>query len=106
MQRRIFDPLRMTRTFFLGQDVLRDGNYAIGTNILDATVPPRVLPDSYDNAWARPAGYAWTSLLDLARFVEFLMNGDGAVLPSSLRRAMQSPQVDTHDLLDRRQRRH
>jgi CubicO group peptidase (beta-lactamase class C family) len=100
MKRRIFDPLCMSRTFFLGSEVLGDGNYALGINIIDPTQPVQILPDTYDNAWARPAGYAWSNVNDLARFVEFLMNGNNAVLPSSLRNAMQAPQVNIQTELD------
>jgi CubicO group peptidase (beta-lactamase class C family) len=95
MKRRTFDPLRMTRTLFLGSEVLADGDYALGTNLVDPTLPALIMPDTYDNAWARPAGYAWSNVEDLARFAEFLMNGNSAVLPPGLHRAMQAPQVNT-----------
>ena len=95
MKRRIFDPLCMTRTLFLGSEVLADGDYALGTNLTDPTLPALITPDTYDNPWARPAGFAWSNVEDLARFAEFLMNGNGDVLPSGLHSAMQSPQVNT-----------
>ena len=34
----------------------------------------------YDNGWARPAGYAFSSVLDYARFVQFLNAGQPSVL--------------------------
>ena len=100
MRQRVFAPLEMRRTLFLGAEVLADGDYAVGANVIDPTVPAAIEPDSYDNAWARPAGYAWSNVFDLARFVEFLMTGDHAVLPSSLRMAMQTRQIDTLEAAD------
>jgi D-alanyl-D-alanine-carboxypeptidase/D-alanyl-D-alanine-endopeptidase len=100
LKRRIFDPLCMTRTVFLGSEVLGDGDYAVGTNLVDPTLPSQILPDTYDNAWARPAGFAWSNVVDLARFLGFLMNGNSTVLPASLRSAMQVPQVNMQTELD------
>lgn len=100
MKRRIFDPLCMTRTFFLGSEVLADGDYAIGANIVDPSTPAQVRPDTYDNAWARPAGYTWSNVFDMAKFAVFLMNGDDHVLRSPQRTAMQSPQVNMQTALD------
>jgi len=57
-----------------------------------------VAPDSYDNAWARPAGYAFSSVVDYAKFVQFLYSGNASVLADSERLAMQSPQVSTLDI--------
>ncbi len=95
VRKRVLAPLGMTRTFFLPSEVLTDGDYADGIST-DATGAQVVeAPDAYDNAWARPAGYAFSSVLDYAKFVQFLNAGDTTVLTDSLRSAMQSPQVDT-----------
>ncbi len=98
MRQRLFAPLGMNRTFFLASEVIADGDYAHARNA--NPTGPAIAPDSYDNAWARPAGFAFSSVLDLATFAKFLMEGNDAVLPASLRLAMQSPQVDTQELLD------
>jgi CubicO group peptidase (beta-lactamase class C family) len=99
MKDKVFDPLDMKRTFFLASEVKDDGDYAVGaTSYPD--VPPVVEPDTYDNAWARPAGYAWSNALDLAKFITFLMEGNDAVLPAAQREAMQSAQIDTREFLD------
>jgi CubicO group peptidase (beta-lactamase class C family) len=100
MKEDVLDPLGMTRTVFLPSEVLADGDYAIGKNTSFASVPERVLPDTYDNAWARPAGYASSSVLDLAKFVAFLLDGDDAVLPKALVDEMQAPKVDTKEVVD------
>jgi CubicO group peptidase (beta-lactamase class C family) len=94
MRDRVFAPLGMDRTFFLASEVLADGDFAKGKSST-ATTTPTIDPSSYDNPWARPAGYAWSSVYDLAKFVLFLSRGNDAVLPTSLRMAMQSPQIDT-----------
>lgn len=91
---RVFAPLGMTRTFFLGAEVLADGDYAFGATQAPGWAPA-VGPESYDNPWARPAGYAWSSVLDLARFARFLLAGDPAVLADPQRVAMQSAQRST-----------
>lgn len=90
MRTRVLAPLGMDRTFFLPDETLADGNVASGRST-DTIIPP----DDYDNAWARPAGYAFSSVHDLARFVRFLRDGDAAVLPDVARLAMQAPQIDT-----------
>jgi len=95
----VFAPLGMDRTYFLGSEVLADGDYALGETTYPG-VPSVVHPDTYENAWARPAGYASSSVLDLAKFVGFLEDGATAVLPDSLRAEMQSEVMDTVQYLD------
>lgn len=90
MRTRVLAPLGMDRTFFLPEETLADGNVASGRST-NTTIPP----DDYDNAWGRPAGYAFSSVYDLGRFVDFLRAGDAAVLPDAARLAMQAPQIDT-----------
>ncbi len=102
MHDRVFAPLGMDRTFFLPSEVLADGDYAFGKTVHWKTGEPLVAgPETYDNAWARPAGYAWSSVLDLAEFVRFLRNGDNAVLHDTVREEMMKPQVNTEEFLDR-----
>lgn len=103
MDEAVFTPLGMDRTFFLPEEVLADGDYATALTYdwTGTTSDSRMAyPDSYDNAWGRPAGYAWSSVLDLARFATFLIHGDEAVLGDALREEMQSPQVNTEVLGD------
>lgn len=95
----VFTPLGMNRTFFLGSEVIADGDYALGKTSSPG-VPKIVKPDSYDNAWARPAGYASSSVLDLAKFVGFLLDGNDAVLPKALSDEMQTAKVPTQVFLD------
>jgi len=100
----VFLPLGMRRTFFLPQDVIADSDFALGeTGVylqFYPELPPVIEPGTYDNAWARPAGFAFSSVLDLAEFVKFLRAGHTAVLADDLRRAMQEPQMNTELALD------
>lgn len=94
-------PLGMRRTFFLPEDVLADGDFASGSALHWETGEPMVVePNSYDNGWGRPAGYAFSSVLDLAKLIQFLRAGNPEVLSETLHRAMQEPQVNTEMFLD------
>jgi CubicO group peptidase (beta-lactamase class C family) len=85
----------MTRTFFLPSEVATDGDWTHGKSTDDTGATVDVAPGNYDNAWARPAGYAFTNVLDYARFVRFLYAGDTSVLSDASRVAMQTAQVST-----------
>lgn len=108
MHDRVFAPLGMNRTFFLPSEVLADGDYAVGVNCQDknnprcyATDMPEVVqPDSYDNPWMRPAGFAWSSVMDLAQVARFLVHGQADVLSTEMWSAMTSAQVSTKEVGD------
>jgi CubicO group peptidase (beta-lactamase class C family) len=92
---RVLSPLGMTRTFFLPAEVLADGDFSDGKSTAPDGGPWDVAPDSYDNAWGRPDGYAFSSVLDYAKFMSFLYAGNPSVLADTEREAMQAPQIDT-----------
>lgn len=104
MRDRVFLLLGMERTYFLADEVIADGDYPSGATVdwTDGAGARVATPDAYDNAWARPAGYAWSSVLDLAAFARFVMEGAPDVLPAAELAAMQAEQVDTEELLDLR----
>jgi beta-lactamase class C len=97
VRQRVFIPLGMTRAAFLPSVVTADEDVALGVerDIVFA-------PSDYDNAVDRPSGYAWASVDDLAQFMKFILRGNHAVLSPRLWRAMQTPQVNTFEFLDRR----
>jgi CubicO group peptidase (beta-lactamase class C family) len=98
----VLAPLGMNRTFFLAQDVLADGDYATGRTYdwVNGTTNTLIAgPSSYDNAWARPAGYAWSSVMDEAKFASFLLDGNTAVLSDARRAEMQSDVIDTQEFV-------
>jgi len=102
MKDKVWGPLGMTRTFLKEEDVTADGDFAWGKTVNWTTGTGAVLagPADYDNPWARPAGYAWSSVLDLAKFADFLLHGNEAVLPTAQREGMQTAQVNTFAYLD------
>ncbi len=101
MDAMVFTPLAMDRTFFYPSDVLDDGDWAYGeTTNWSIYFPDPITPSTYDNGWGRPAGYAFSSVLDLAKWVVFLRDGDPSVLSDELLDEMKSPQIGTAMLLD------
>src|SRR5690606_36121407 len=95
MDQRVFTPLGMTRSTFDVHAVEDDGNYAWGvsTQLYAAT--------DYDNAWARPPGYAWASARVLGRYARFLLRGDRATLSTAAHQELLEPEIDTQAFLDR-----
>ncbi len=91
MQEDVFGPLGMDRTLFLGQDVAEDGDFA-WSDTYDwtgqTTDTIRVGAESYDHGWSRPAGFAWSSVLDMVRFGRFLLDGDEALLSTASHQAL------------------
>ena len=108
MHDKVFVPLGMNRTFFLPSEVLADGDYAVGTDCktpdeehcLAPEVGSVIQPDTYDNPWGRPAGFAWSSVLDLAEVARFLVHGQDEVLSSDLWAEMTSAQISTKLVAD------
>ncbi len=107
MREAVFAPLGMNRTFFLASEVMGDGDYAIGAHCVatdaqcsEPELGPVVRPDSYDNPWSWPAGFEWSSALDMAKLGRFLVDGDARVLRDDLWERMTSPQVSTRDAGD------
>lgn len=103
MRARVFEPLGMNRTFFVGDDVLKDGDYATGKTVDwtgQSAGPALAGPSDYDCAWGRPAGFAWSSVYDMLAFADFLLHGNDAVLATAQREAMQDKQIDTQMYLD------
>ena len=101
MEEHVLGPLGMDRTYIDPGDALADGDFATGLAYdWTGATGDQVLsgPDSYDNVWARPAGFTWSSVLDMARFAIFLMEGDTDVLADPWREAMTEPQHCTEEL--------
>ncbi len=93
MRRRVFKPLGMTRAVFLPSEVLADNDFAYGVRNARA-----IAPGDYDNAIERPAGFAWTSAEDLAKFAQFILRGNPAALSPRmwrLRKARRSTRTSS-----------
>lgn len=100
MQRSVFAPLQMARTFFLPSQVVADGDYANGLSANPDGSPWDIAPADYDCGWFRPAGFAFSSVLDYAKFAQFLYRGDPRVLSDERRREMETGHVDTFEYGD------
>lgn len=101
IEENVLAPLGMTRTFFLPEEVIADGDFAYGAALHWVTGQPFVVePNSYDNGWGRPAGFAFSNVLDLANIVKFLRAGQPDVLADEWRLATQQPQMDMEMFLD------
>jgi CubicO group peptidase (beta-lactamase class C family) len=101
IRERVFAPLGMDRSFFLASDVLADGDYSngYGVNDVEGDGPLEDLaPDAYENTWARPAGFAFSNVLDWTRLMQFLMRGDPDVLREASRREVVSAQISTQSI--------
>jgi len=96
VEQRVFAPLGMTRSTFDVDVVEADGNYAVGI-----VGEQRFGATDYDNAWGRPAGYAWASAEDLGRLARLLLRGDEAVLSAAAHQQLVTPELDTRLFLDR-----
>jgi CubicO group peptidase (beta-lactamase class C family) len=104
MSAKVFEPLGMDRTFFLAEEVLADGDYATASTVdyWSGLFPKEAVvgPDSYDDAFSRPAGFAWSSVGDLLKFAEFAMHGKPDLMPYETSSLLMSEQVNTLEYLD------
>ncbi|MFH1465723.1 MAG: serine hydrolase domain-containing protein [Pseudomonadota bacterium] len=93
----IYRPLGMDRTFLRKEDVLADGDYAVGYGIDPVTygMGTREMEGVVDNAWTRPAGLAWSTPSQHLLFAEWLMDGDEGVLSDELRGELVAEQINT-----------
>jgi CubicO group peptidase (beta-lactamase class C family) len=96
MQKRVFKPLGMTRAAYLASEVMADNDVASGMYFGQV-----LAPDAYDNAIARPAGFLWTSIDDLAKYMKFVMYGNRAVLSPHAWLNLHTPKINTRLNLDR-----
>jgi CubicO group peptidase (beta-lactamase class C family) len=97
MAERVFAKAGLTNTTLLPTEVITRGNFTRGYWIDPFTgQPASFAPDSYDRWDVAPAGYAFSTVGDLARWAQLLMDGGGAVLTPSSAAAMQARQQPMH----------
>ena len=119
LERDLFEPLGMTRSFARQAGAEADGDYATGTGILlpegfdsfstldlftgeglvyeEGTVE---MADQLDCAFTRPAGLVWSTAGDMARLAAFLMEGNDEVLAAELLGELTSQQVQLYPGLE------
>ncbi len=93
MAERLFATAGLTATSLLPSDVMARGDYADGhwTNLASGT-REILAPDTYDNWAVAPAGYAFSTAGDLARWALLLTDGGGDVLAPASAADMQARQ--------------
>lgn len=89
MKTHVFAPLGMQRSLWEDWEVMVDNDYSFGTGVQGGSVGP-----VGGNPLMWPAGGVRTSVEELAKFAQFLRDGDPAVLADQWRLAMRSPQID------------
>lgn len=94
MEDRVFAAAGLTHTTFDPAAVAATGNAAYGH--LDNGQGGEIVyaPDDYDNGVYAPAGYAFSTAGDLARWALLLSDGGGDVLSAQSAAAIQAPQQD------------
>jgi CubicO group peptidase (beta-lactamase class C family) len=98
---RVFAPLGMDRSFFLGSEVIADGDYSHGygaSEIAGDGPLQDIAPDAYDNSWSRPAGFGFSNVLDWANLMQFLMHGDPDVVSPESHDELVAPQISTQSI--------
>ncbi len=90
MQEKIFQPLGMSSTVVQSKQAHSAGSWASGISQGEI-----ITPESYDNSWAAPAGFIWSSVMDISLWGQFLLNGNSEILSDNLRQEMLSPIVST-----------
>jgi CubicO group peptidase (beta-lactamase class C family) len=93
----LWEPAGMLHTTFSPTDVIRRGNYANGYYHDAESNRDYDLGPLDNDFWAvGPAGYAFSTVGDLARWALLLMDGGGPVLSPSSAAVMQEPWVWQH----------
>jgi len=92
METQVFVPAGMSRTTFDPAAVVTGGNFAYGHQPNDPGDETIYAPDDYDNGAYAPAGYAFSTAGDLARWALLLSDGGGDVLSPESAAAMQAIQ--------------
>jgi CubicO group peptidase (beta-lactamase class C family) len=101
MAEQVFQRAGLANTTLLPAEVIARDNYTLGY-YRDPSSSEVVVaaPDSYDNWSFAPAGYAFSTVGDLARWAQLLMNGGGDVLQPGSVDAMTTRQISLHTTPD------
>ena len=90
MDAHVFAPAGMSNTTFDPAEVVASGNYSWGHMPNSGGGEGRYAPDDYDNWVYAPAGYAFSTAGDLARWALLLSDGGGEVLSPESAARMQA----------------
>jgi len=93
----VWEPAGMNSTTFDPAEVVANGNYAHGHCWVCSIGGEVVVPPEENDLWdVGPAGTAFSTVRDLARWALLLMDGGGPVLSTRSARSMQANQQWTH----------
>jgi CubicO group peptidase (beta-lactamase class C family) len=100
MRQTVWEPAGMRSTFQLPQEAIAYGDFSHGhwTNPQTGQ-PEEFAPDTYECWWGFPAGAAFTTAGDLARWANVLMHNGRGVLSRAAARALQASQIATQNPL-------
>ncbi|MFZ0473581.1 MAG: serine hydrolase [Bacteroidales bacterium] len=97
VQERIFDPLKMERTFFTVREMVADPDHGVPYNEKRDTTTLYEIPIYEDKAAVGPAGSIISNVNDMSKWLIALMNGgmyEGKqVIPESVLKATLSPSI-------------
>lgn len=94
----VLRPLGMERAFARTADAVAAGDVAASygyTNVNTGRMGTVEAEETYDPAWARPAGLVWATPTEMLDFAAFLVDGNAEVLDDDLRREIVAEQVST-----------
>ena len=94
MDDRVFTPAGMNLTTFDPAEVMARGNFSYGHTPEGTDGEVIYAPDDYDHGAYAPAGYAFSTAGDLARWAQLLSDGGGDVVSRNSAAAMQRIQQD------------
>jgi len=97
MKQDLWEPAGMDSTTFDPEEVVATGNYSYGHCWVCSVGGEVVVPPEENDLWdVGPAGMAFSTVRDLARWALLLMNGGGQVLSTRSALSMQANQQWTH----------
>jgi CubicO group peptidase (beta-lactamase class C family) len=97
LKQSLWQPAGMNSTTFDPAEVVATGNYAHGHCWICSQGGEVVVPPEENDLWdVGPAGMAFSTVRDLARWAQLLMDGGGSVLSVQSALSMQASQQWTH----------
>lgn len=96
MRDRIWHRARMMQTMLRVEEAVAYGNVSHGHVADESGQIVALPPDAYQCGWSFPAGDAFTTAGDMARWSIMLMSGGGDTLSPASAQAILSPGIDTH----------
>ena len=97
MKQDLWEPAGMGSTTFDPAEVVETGNYAYGHCWVCSVGGEVVVPPEENDLWdVGPAGMAFSTVRDLARWAQLLMDGGGPLLSTRSALSMQANQQWTH----------